>query len=117
MSKRCVAKIKLYFSERCSTLASSFSLSNDSFQMNFDKNFVRFRQVQLFFASEGNDFVIDASFDLVQFIQCLVQCPACCGGGGRRCVVQVAPVTMSGEYPAVVRGATVGNLDDPGLSL
>ena len=42
---------------------------------------------------------------------------ACGGGSGRRCVVQVSPVTMSGEYPAVVRGATAVNLDDAGPSL
>ena len=46
-----------------------------------------------------------------------VSMSACCGGSGRQCVVRVAPVTISSKYPAVVRGATVGDLDDPGLLL
>ena len=44
-----------------------------------------------------------------------VSMSASCGGRWR--VVRVAPVTMSGEYPAVVSGASFGNLEYPGPSV
>ena len=51
-------------------------------------------------------------FLLEKIVLSSVSTSAYCCVGGRQCVVQVAPATMSGEYTAVVSDATVGGLED-----